>query len=52
MTKAKFFLDFELKNQSPCLTQNPNFREITLEAKFLINFNTNLAPKIELHNPR
>ena len=52
MTKAKFLIDFELQNQSQCLTQNPNFWGIIFEAKFWINLNTNLAPKIELNNPR
>jgi len=34
MTKAKFLIDFELQNQSQCLTQNPNFWGIIFEAKF------------------
>jgi len=34
MTKAKFLIDFELQNQSQCLTQNPNFWGIIFKAKF------------------
>ena len=34
------------------LTQNPNFGELFLKAKFGNNLNTNLAPKIMLNNSR
>ena len=34
MTKVQFLIDFELQNQSQCLTQNPNFLGIIFEVKF------------------